>query len=107
MFSNDTAYSDSKDLTKRKILKVITYEIAGNCEYNWYQGALACTVYKIFDKKTGSGVIVNEQLAKELHQAVIKKVQKKKFRKLRKFKKNQFKKKNSKNNWAADLAEIE
>ena len=52
-------------------------------------------------------MIVNEQLAKELHQAVIKKVQKKKFRKLRKFKKNQFKKKNSKNNWAADLAEIE
>ena len=38
-------------------------------------------------------MIVNEQLAKELHQAVIKKVQKTKFRKLRKFKKNQFKKK--------------
>ena len=30
--------------------------------------------YKIFDKKTGQGVSVNEQLAKELHKAVIKKV---------------------------------
>ena len=34
MFSNDAAYFDSKDLTKRKILKFIAYEIAGNCEYN-------------------------------------------------------------------------
>ena len=106
MFSNDAAYFDSKDLTKRKILKVIAYEIAGNCEYNWYQRALACMVYKTFDKKTGLGVSVNEQLAKELHKAVIKKVQKKKFGKLRKSKKNQSKK-NSKNIWAADLAEVE
>ena len=28
--------------------------------------------YKIFDKKTGSGVSVNEELAEELHEAVIK-----------------------------------
>ena len=63
-------------------------------------------VYKTFDKKTELGVSVNEQLAKELHKAVIKKVQKKKFGKLRKSKKNQSKK-NSKNIWAADLAEVE
>ena len=29
-------------------------------------------VYKYFDKKTGSEVSVNEQLAKELHKPVIK-----------------------------------
>ena len=30
-------------------------------------------VYMFFDKKTGSGVNVNEQLAEELHKPVIKK----------------------------------
>ena len=35
-------------------------------------------VYKVFDKETGSGTNVNEQLAEELHKAVIKKNQKKK-----------------------------
>ena len=44
-----------------------------NCGYDGYQGALASMVYKFFDKKTGSGVSVNEQLAKELHEPVIKK----------------------------------
>ena len=29
-------------------------------------------IYKFFDKKTGSGVSVNEQLAEELHKTVIK-----------------------------------
>ena len=29
-------------------------------------------VYKFFDKKTGSGISVNEQLAEELHKPVIK-----------------------------------
>ena len=32
-------------------------------------------VYKCFDKKTGSGVNVNEQLAEELHEPLIKKIQ--------------------------------
>ena len=31
-------------------------------------------VYKFFDKKTGSGVSVNEQLAEELHTPVIEKL---------------------------------
>ena len=35
-------------------------------------------VYKFFDKKTGSGISVSEQLAEELHNTVIKKIQKKK-----------------------------
>ena len=29
-------------------------------------------VYKFFDKKTGSGINVNEQLAEELHKPVLK-----------------------------------
>ena len=31
-------------------------------------------VYKFFDKKTGSGMTVNEKLAEELHKPIIKKV---------------------------------
>ena len=34
--------------------------------------ALASMVYMFFDKKTGLGMSVNEQLAKELHKPVIK-----------------------------------
>ena len=34
-------------------------EIARNCGYDEYQRALRSIVYKIFDKKTGSGVSVN------------------------------------------------
>ena len=30
-------------------------------------------VYKFFDKKTGLGIIVNEQIAEELHKPAIKK----------------------------------
>ena len=35
-------------------------------------------VYKFFDKKTGSGISANEQLAKELYKAVIKKFKRRK-----------------------------
>ena len=75
-FGHDAAYSDSKDLTKRtisdKILKDRAYEIARNCNYDGYQRALASMVYKFFDKKTGSGISVNEQLAEKLHRLVTK-----------------------------------
>ena len=50
-------------------------------------------VYKFFDKKTGLGVSVNEQLAEELHKPVITKGRKVYAR----FKDNI---------WAADLAEM-
>ena len=53
-------------------MKERAYEIAGNHGYNGYQKALASMVYKFFDKKTASGVSVNEQLAEELHKQVIK-----------------------------------
>ena len=55
-----------------KILKDGTFEIATNCNYDGYQRALESMVYKFFDKKTGSGVSVNGQLAEELHKQVIK-----------------------------------
>ena len=35
-------------------------------------------IYKFFDKKTGSGVSVNEQLAEELHKPVINKFKRRK-----------------------------
>ena len=38
--------------------------------YDGYQRALACMVYKFFDKKTG--IRVNEQLAEDLHKLVTK-----------------------------------
>ena len=75
-------YSDSKDLAKRtisdKILGDRAYEIARNCKYDEYQRALASIVYKVFDKKRGSRVIVNELLAQELHKPVIKKFKRRK-----------------------------
>ena len=48
-------------------MKDRAYEIARNCNSDGYQRALASTVYKFFDKKTGLGAGVNEQLAEKLH----------------------------------------
>ena len=98
-FAHDAAYSYSKDLAKRtisnKILKDRAYEIARNHEYDGYQRELASIVYKFFDKKTGSGVSVNEKLAEELHKTVIEKFKRRKV--YARFKDNI---------WAADLAEM-
>ena len=55
-----------------KTLKDRAYKIARNRGYDGYQRALASMVYKFFDKKTGSGISVNEELAEELHKPVIK-----------------------------------
>ena len=55
------------------LLKDRASEVAINCNYDGYQRALANMVYKYFDKKTGSGVSVNEHLAEELHKPAIKK----------------------------------
>ena len=49
------------------------FEIARSRIFDGYQRALVSMVYKIFNKKTGSGMSVNEQLTEELHKAVIKK----------------------------------
>ena len=75
-FAHAAEYSDGKDLAKRtisdKILKNRAYEIAGNRGYDGHQRALASTAYTFFDKKTGSEMSVNEQVAEELHKPVIK-----------------------------------
>ena len=52
-------------------------------------------VFKCFDKKTGSGVSVNEQLAEELHKPIIKKFKRRKV--YARFKDNI---------WAGDVAEM-
>ena len=60
-------------------MKDRTYEITRNRKYNGSQRALVSMVCKLFDKKTGLGVSVNEQLAEKLHKPVVKKIQKKKI----------------------------
>ena len=81
-FVHDAAYSDSKDLAKRtisdKVLKERAYEIAKNPKHDGYRRALAMMVYKFFNKKTESGVSVNEEVDEELHKPVIKKLKKEK-----------------------------
>ena len=76
-------------------MKDRAYENARNCKHDGYQRALGSMLYKFFVKKTGSGVSVNEQLAKELHKPVSKEFKRRKI--YERFKDN---------NWAADLAEI-
>ena len=51
-------------------MKDRAYEIARNHNYDGYERNM---FYKFFDKKTGSRMSVNEQLAEELHKPVIKK----------------------------------
>ena len=103
-FTHDTAYSDSKDLTKRtvadKILKNRAFNIAKDQKYDGYERGLASTFYKIFDKKSeGSGakpIPQNEQLANELHNPIIRKFEKKRVY-------STFKN----NIWGADLADMQ
>ena len=95
-FAHDAAYFD---LVKRtiadKILKGRAYQIARNCQYDEYQTALANTVHTFFDKKAGSVISVNEQLAEELHKPVIKK-----------FKRRRVYARFKDNIWAANVAEV-
>ena len=70
-FPPDDAYAKSEDLAEiifsDKVLKDRAYEMATKPKYNWYQRGLAGMVFNFFDKKTGSGVNVNENLAHVLH----------------------------------------
>ena len=77
-------------------MKNTTYEIPRNCVYDGYQRALASIVYKFFDKKTVSGISVNEKLAEELQKPVTKKIKGGKV--YARFKDNI---------WAVDLVEME
>ena len=76
-------------------MKDRAYEIARNQKYG-YQRASSSMVYKLFNKETCSRIIVNEQLAEELHKPVIKK-----------FKRSKVSARFKDNIWAVDLAEIE
>ena len=76
-------------------MKCRAYEIARNRKYDRYQGELASMIYKFFDKKTGSGMSVNEQLTEELNKLVIKK-----------FKRRKVYARLKDNIWAVDLAEM-
>ena len=60
-----------------------------------YQSALARMVFKVFGKKVGWRVSVNEKLAEELHKPIIKKTKRRKVYAI--FKDNI---------WAADLTEM-
>ena len=71
-----------------------TCEIPSNRKYDGYQRTSASIVYKFFDKKIRSEMIVNEQLAVELHKPVIKTINRRKV--YVRFKNNI---------WAVDLAE--
>ena len=71
---HDATYADSEHLVRRaisyEILEESAFEIAKNCKYDGYQGSLGSMVYKLFYKKTESGMNVNEQLYEELHKPV-------------------------------------
>ena len=78
--AHKAAYFDSKDLVKRaisdKIMRDRAYKIARNRNYDGYKRV--SMVYRFFDKKIGSGISVNEQLAEELHKSIIKKFKRRK-----------------------------
>ena len=82
------AYGDFKDLARRtasdKVLRNKASNIAENPKYDGYQRGLASMVYNFCDKKTsGSGVNneikQNQELPKELHKPIIKKLKKEGF----------------------------
>ena len=108
-FAHDTAYCDSKDLTKKtvadKILRNRAFNIAKDQKYDGYQRGLASMVYKFFDKRSkesGAKHIntklapQNQQLAEELHKPIIRKLEKRKVHAA--FKDNI---------WDADLADMQ
>ena len=80
--TSDTVYPNSKDLAKRtisdNILKGIPYEITIINKDDGYQRGLASMVHKFFGNKTGSGTNVNEVIARELQETVIKRLNKRK-----------------------------
>ena len=82
--------SDSKYLAKRtisdKILKGKGYEIARNLNMMDIKESQQVWFIIFFDKDTGSGVSVNEQLAEKLHKPVIEKFERKNL--YARFKKN-------------------
>ena len=75
---HDMTYSKYKDFVKRtepdKFLRDKVLKIASNPKYDGYERGLASVAYELFEKKyTGSGIksTLNQQLADELHKAII------------------------------------
>ena len=71
-------------LEKKQLMKCKSFRIAKNPKYDGYQLGLVFMVYKLFDKKpSGSNVkfeiMSNQELATELHKAVIRKFEQRKF----------------------------
>ena len=79
-FQHNMAYGKLKDLVKRtqsdKFLRDKALKISSDPKYDGYQGGLASTVQKFFDKKPSESGISNEpnyQLAEELRKPIIRK----------------------------------
>ena len=81
-FQHDSSYAKYKDRFNRKqsdiVLKNKALKIATGPRVNGYQRGLASMVYKFFNERTkGSGInnqenlLVNSQLAEELHKSFI------------------------------------
>ena len=77
----------NKDLISRtdpdKVFHDKAFNIAKNPKYDGYQCGLASWVFNFVDKKTSGGAIKNEimrneELAKELHKPIIRKIEKRK-----------------------------
>ena len=87
-FRHGMAYGYFKYLARRtvshKVLKDKAFNIAKNPKYDGYERGLFSMSYRFLDKKTQDNVSNNEikqdqQLAKELHKPIIKKLEKEKF----------------------------
>ena len=63
LIRHDMAFGDFKDLKSRtfseKVLKNKAFNIAKNHKYDGYERGLASMVYKVFDKKSPGGDVVN------------------------------------------------
>ena len=106
-FQHDSAYTKYKDRANRRqsdiVLKNKALKIATDLRVNGYQRRLASMVYKFFNERTkGSGInnkgnlLVNSQLAEELHKTIIKNFKRRKVY-------SSFKD----NIWGVDLADMQ
>ena len=105
-FQHDSAYAKYKDRANRRqsdiALKNKALKIATDPRVNGYQRGLASMVYKFFNERTkGSGInnnenlLVNSQLAEELHKPIIKNFKRRKVYSSFKY-----------NIWSVDLADM-
>ena len=69
-FQHDMAYGKSKDLAKRtqsgKVLRDKAFKIASDLKHNVYQRGLASKVYKFFDKKSASFLLMNQIISLQM-----------------------------------------